>query len=77
MGNIRIHEGHALFGENCCTCLSCFHWCPVKAIWMPKGEEEMKRIAHCVALTAKDFEGTAEEVKATVAQICQQFPLYR
>ena len=40
------------------------------------GEEEMKRIAHCVALTAKDFEGTAAEVKATVADICQKFPLY-
>jgi len=41
------------------------------------GAEEMKKIAHCVALTAKDFEGTAEEVKATVAQICERFPLYR
>ncbi len=41
------------------------------------GEEEMKRIAHCIALTAKDFEGTAAEVKATVADICQKFPLYR
>ena len=41
------------------------------------GAEEMKKIAHCVGLTARDFEGTAEEVKATVAQICQQFPLYR
>ena len=40
------------------------------------GAEEMKRIAHCVALTAKDFEGTAEEVKATVADICQKFPMY-
>ena len=41
------------------------------------GEEEMKQIAHCVALTAKDFEGTADEVKATVAQICAKFPLYK
>ena len=41
------------------------------------GEAEMKKIAHCVALTAKDFEGTADEVKATVAEICEQFPLYR
>ena len=40
------------------------------------GEEEMKRIAHCVALTAKDFEGTQKEVKATVADICEKFPLY-
>ena len=41
------------------------------------GAEEMKQIAHCVALTAKDFEGTAAEVKATVAQICEKYPLYR
>ena len=41
------------------------------------GEAEMKKIAHCVALTAKNFEGTADEVKATVAEICEQFPLYR
>ena len=41
------------------------------------GEEEMKTIAHCIALTARDFEGTQEEVKATVAKLCEQFPLYR
>ena len=40
------------------------------------GAEEMKRIAHCIALTAKDFEGTAAEVKATVADICKKFPMY-
>ena len=41
------------------------------------GEDEMKQIAHCIALTAKDFEGTAAEVKATVADICEKFPLYK
>ena len=41
------------------------------------GEAEMRKIAHCIALTAKDFEGTTEEVKATVAEICNQFPLYK
>ena len=41
------------------------------------GEEEMKKIARCIALTAKDFEGTAAEVKATVADICERFPLYK
>ena len=41
------------------------------------GENEMKQIAHCIALTAKDFEGTAAEVKATVADICEKFPLYK
>jgi len=41
------------------------------------GAEEMKTIAHCIGLTARDFEGSAEEVKATVASICEKFPLYR
>ena len=41
------------------------------------GEQEMKKIAHCVALTAKDFEGTQAEVRATVAEICEQFPMYK
>ena len=41
------------------------------------GETEMKKIAHCIGLTARDFEGTAAEVKATVADICEQFPLYK
>ena len=40
------------------------------------GEEEMKRIGHCIALTAKDFKGTQAEVYATVAEICEKFPLY-
>ncbi len=41
------------------------------------GESEMKKIAHCIALTAKNFEGTQAEVQATVAEICQQFPMYK
>ena len=41
------------------------------------GEEEMRRIAHCIGLTARDFEGTAAEVKETVRQICEKYPLYR
>ena len=40
------------------------------------GAEEMKVIAHCIGQTARDFEGTTEKVKATVAEICKQFPLY-
>ena len=40
------------------------------------GAEEMKKIAHCVALTAKDYEGTQDKVKAVVAEICQKYPLY-
>ena len=41
------------------------------------GEAEMKKIAHCIALTAKNFEGTQAEVQATVAEICEQFPMYK
>lgn len=40
------------------------------------GAEEMKLIAHCIGQTARDFEGTADEVRATVAEICRKFPLY-
>ena len=40
------------------------------------GAEEMKKIAHCVALTARDFEGTSKEVRDTVAEICAKFPMY-
>lgn len=41
------------------------------------GETEMKQIAHCVAMTARDFEGTQAEVHATVAEICEKFPMYK
>lgn len=41
------------------------------------GETEMKQIAHCIGLTARDFEGTQAEVHATVAEICERFPLYK
>ena len=41
------------------------------------GAEEMKKIARCIALTARDFEGTAKEVHEIVAAICEKFPLYK
>ena len=41
------------------------------------GTEEMKQIAHCIALTARDFAGTSAAVKRTVAEICEKYPLYR
>ena len=41
------------------------------------GAQEMKQIAKCIAMTARDFEGTKAEVRATVAQICEQYPLYK
>ena len=40
------------------------------------GEEEMKRIAKCIGMTARDFEGTRKEVMDTVHDICEKFPLY-
>ena len=41
------------------------------------GPEQMKQIAHCIGLTARDYESTAKEVRDTVADICSQFPLYK
>ena len=41
------------------------------------GEAEMKRIAQCIGMTARDFEGTQAEVHSIVADICEQFPLYK
>ncbi len=41
------------------------------------GAEEMKKIARCIALTARDFAGTQKEVHETVAAICEKFPLYK
>ena len=41
------------------------------------GNEEMKTIAKCIGMTARDFEGTQAQVRATVAEICEKFPLYK
>ena len=41
------------------------------------GSDEMKTIAKCIGMTARDFEGTQSQVRATVAAICQKFPLYK
>ena len=41
------------------------------------GDPEMKQIAKCIAMTARDFAGTSAQVKATVAEICEKFPLYK
>ena len=41
------------------------------------GAEEMKTIARCIAMTARDYEGTSDQVKAIVAQICEKYPLYQ
>ena len=41
------------------------------------GHEEMKTIAKCIGMTARDFEGTQAQVRATVSEICRKFPLYK
>jgi len=41
------------------------------------GETEMKQIAQCIGMTARDFQGTQAQVRATVAEICGKFPLYK
>lgn len=43
MGNIRIEGGRAVIGDDCATCLACFHWCPVEAVWMSKQEGIARR----------------------------------
>ena len=40
------------------------------------GEAEMKQIAHWFKLVATDFEGSADTVRAEVAELCRRFPLY-
>ena len=40
------------------------------------GVEEMKIIAKCLGDVARDFEGTADLVRATVAELCKKYPLY-
>ena len=40
------------------------------------GAEEMKIIAKCLGDVARDFEGTADKVRATVAELCEKYPLY-
>ncbi len=32
MENITIVDGKPVFGNNCASCLGCFHWCPESAI---------------------------------------------
>ena len=41
------------------------------------GKDEMKQIAKCIGMTARDFTGTQAQVHETVAAICEKFPLYK
>jgi len=40
------------------------------------GTEDMKTIARLFGKVAKDYEATADEVRATVAELCRKYPLY-
>ena len=40
------------------------------------GAEEMRTIARLFGMVARDFDGTAEAVRAEVAALCKKFPLY-
>ena len=39
-------------------------------------EDDFRRIAHLIALAAKDFDGQADNIRAAVADICAKYPLY-
>ena len=39
-------------------------------------EEDLKVVAHCIAQTARDFEGTRKEVLDTVHALCEKYPMY-
>ena len=40
-------------------------------------EPEMVKIAGLFGLAARDFEGSAEYIRAKVAKLCEKFPLYK
>ncbi len=39
-------------------------------------EEDMQEIAKLISLTIKDFEGSAEKIRARVKALCDKYPLY-
>ena len=39
-------------------------------------EEDMAVVGHLIGLTAKDFEASADEVRAEVTKLCAKYPLY-
>ena len=38
-------------------------------------EDDLRHVAHLMALTAKDYEGSADYVRAEVAKLCEKYPL--
>ena len=58
MDNIILEDGKARIGNNCATCLACFHWCPVEAIYMSKQENIARRSKyHHPDVTFEDIVG--------------------
>ena len=56
MNNIVLKNNHAEIGDDCATCLSCFHWCPTEAIWMSKQENIARRSKyHHPAVTLEEI----------------------
>ncbi len=39
-------------------------------------EDDMKNIAHLIKLTATDFDGSADNIRAEVTRLCKKYPLY-
>lgn len=46
INNIKIVDGKSIIGNECMTCLSCFHWCPKEAIYMSKEENVARRFKY-------------------------------
>ena len=40
-------------------------------------EEDMKKLAQLIGMTARDFDTKREEIAAEVTKICEKYPLYR
>ena len=39
-------------------------------------EDDMKTVAECIYLTAKDFDNSKEKIREMVTEICKRYPLY-
>ena len=39
-------------------------------------EDDMKQIAECIYLTAKDFDSSKDKIREMVTEICRKYPLY-
>lgn len=41
MLNVKMQDGHPMWGSRCCSCLACYHVCPVHAV--EYGKETLKK----------------------------------